>query len=707
MTRQSTEIIQPEKNCWRYLQADRASILVDGENYFSALHAAITQAQHTIYILAWDIDSRISLLRGDVTTSFPVELGKLLNTMLIQRPTLEVYVLNWDWAMLYTLEREWLPLFRPGWKKHPRFHYQLDGQCPFGGSQHQKVVVIDDKLAFCGGIDPGKYRWDSSAHRADDPRRVDPDNEAYPPFHDMQLMVDGEVARSLAELARSRWLAATGQQLQKPPVSDHTVWPQQVLADFSAIHVAIARTMPEFEGRAEIREVEALYEDAIAAARQLIYIENQYFSSWKVAEVLAQRLKESDGPEVVIVCPKVTGGWLEQHTMDVLRARVSQTLCDADRYGRLRICYPHNEALGKSHISLHSKMMIVDDDFMRIGSANLSNRSMGLDSECDLAIEAVNDKQRLTIKAFRERLLAEHLDLEVDELQQLLQQHGSLLNLLDARLQQPRTLRLLDCEIDARTDSMTPTTDYIDPERPVDSLQMSQKLIPIDEPASPKKQVVIAALVLGLVVLLAVLWKWTPLNDWLTPENLRQFISAVNDNPLAPAIIIGGMAIAGLIAIPITLLVITIAISFGAWPGSLYAVCGALLSAVLGYLAGRFLGRETISQMAGSKLNRLSRRLANHGVMAIITVRIIPVAPFALINLVAGATHIKLRDFIWGTLLGMLPGILAITVFAGSLLRAIQQPQPLEIGIFLAIIMVLGTVLWNVKKWLNKLTGSP
>lgn len=698
------KIIRPEENCWCYVQADRASLLVDGKNYFRTLQTAISQAQSAVYILAWDIDSRLRLVRGETHTDLPAELGELINAVLKQKPELNIYILNWDWTMLYTLEREWLPLFRPSWKKQPRLHYQLDGECPFGSSQHQKVVVIDDKIAFCGGIDPGKHRWDSSEHAPDDQRRIDPDNELYPPFHDMQMMVDGEAAKSLAELARQRWQKATGQHLDPPSPNQDDIWPDDINVDFRQVNIAIARTQPEFKGNREITEVEILYLDAIAAAQKLIYIENQYFTSWKLAEVLAQRLKEQDGPEVVIICPRMTGGWLEQHTMDVLRARVSRKLCDADKYDRLRICYPHHEALGDIYISLHSKMMIVDDVFLRVGSANLSNRSMGLDSECDLAIEAENAEQSDAIKAFRHRLLSEHLDVSANELEEMLAEHDSLISLINAREQFPRTLRRLDCEIDESIDELTPTADYIDPERPVDSVEMSRKLVPIDEPKSPKKQIIIAALVLLAVIAMTALWKWTPLNDWLTAENLQQLIETLNDYPFTPLIVITGFAVAGLLAIPLTLLVVAVAISFGAWPGSLYAILGSMLSAILGYIVGEWLGRRSVSQMAGSKLNRLSKRLANHGVMAVITVRIIPVAPFVLINLVAGASHIKLRDFIWGTLLGMLPGILAITVFANSLLRVVQQPEPLEITIFVLVVLGIGSLMYGVKRWLNRIS---
>jgi uncharacterized membrane protein YdjX (TVP38/TMEM64 family) len=329
---------------------------------------------------------------------------------------------------------------------------------------------------------------------------------------------------------------------------------------------------------------------------------------------------------------------------------------------------------------------------------------MGLDSECDLAIEAENVEQSDAIKAFRQRLLSEHLDVSANELEEMLAEHDSLISLINSREQFPRTLRRLDCEIDESIDELTPTADYIDPERPVDSVEMSRKLVPIDEPKSPKKQIIIAALVLLAVIAMTALWKWTPLNDWLTAENLQQLIETLNDYPFTPLIVITGFAIAGLFAVPLTLLVVAVAISFGAWPGSIYAILGSMLSAILGYIVGEWLGRRSVSQMAGSKLNRLSKRLANHGVMAVITVRIIPVAPFVLINLVAGASHIKLRDFIWGTLLGMLPGILAITVFANSLLRVVQQPEPLEITIFVLVVLGIGSLMYGVKRWLNRIS---
>src|SRR6185437_9244660 len=114
-------------------------------------------------------------------------------------------ILSWDFAMLYAFEREWLPVYKLDWRTHRRLHFRLDGRHPPGASHHQKVVVIDDAVAFVGGFDLAHRRWDMPAHRANEPRRVDPYGATYAPFHDVQLAVDAEAARALGDLARERW----------------------------------------------------------------------------------------------------------------------------------------------------------------------------------------------------------------------------------------------------------------------------------------------------------------------------------------------------------------------------------------------------------------------------------------------------------------------------------------------------------------------
>ncbi len=183
------------------------------------------------------------------------------------------------------------------------------------------MVVVDDQLAFVGGLDLTACRWDTQEHRPDDPRRVDNGNK-YNPFHDVQMMVEGEVAQVLGDLARRRWLKATGKELPSPSGSFQPPWPHSFEPDLENVEVGIARTEPPHDGKKGVQEIENLYQDAIHAAQELIYIENQYFTANKIGEALAARLKKKNGPEVILILPRKCSGWLEEGTMGVLRARL-------------------------------------------------------------------------------------------------------------------------------------------------------------------------------------------------------------------------------------------------------------------------------------------------------------------------------------------------------------------------------------------------
>jgi len=173
-------ILKEGRNCWRMAAVERAAFLIDGADYFEAFAEAARQARNAIYIAAWDIDSRTDLLRRPPVERSDSRLGNLLNALVKESSDLRVYILAWDFPMLYVRERELLPVINLGWKSHRRINFQLDGQHPIGGSQHQKIVVIDDAAAFCGGIDLTKNRWDTPEHRLNDPRRKCSDGKLYP-----------------------------------------------------------------------------------------------------------------------------------------------------------------------------------------------------------------------------------------------------------------------------------------------------------------------------------------------------------------------------------------------------------------------------------------------------------------------------------------------------------------------------------------------
>ena len=155
----------------------------------------------------------------------------------------------------------------------------------------------------------------------------------------------------------------------------------------------------------------------------------------------------------------------------------------------------------------------------------------------------------------------------------------------------------------------------------------------------------------------------------------------------------------GLVALPLTVLVVVCDLVFGLWHGFLYSLLGAMVSAMVTYALGHFLGRNTVRRFAGKKLNELNRRLARRGLITMIIVRIIPVAPFTIINMVAGAAHIRFRDFVIGSAIGLLPGIVGISLFTDRLAATIQKPDLQAFAILAAVAAVIILGGWSFWHW--------
>ena len=698
-------ILKAGHNCWRTSRANKVAFLIDGAAYFEALADTVEQAQKTIFIAAWDIDSRIPLLRrNDAETHRPC-LGDFLNAKVKKTPGLRVYVLTWDFPMLYVREREWLPIFNLRWKTHRRIHFRLDDEHPIGASQHQKIVVVDNKVAFCGGLDLSNSRWDTPQHEINDPRRKDPNGKPYGPVHDFQIVVAGATAASLGELFRDRWKWATGARIDLKKSGSVDPWPQNLTPDLNDMQVAISRTLPAHKDREEVREVEKLYKDGIATAKKFIYIENQYLTSNKIAETLANSLSQKQGPEIVMVLPRESSGWLEQSTMDSLRARILKRLFEADCHDRLRVFYPALSD-GKTSVYVHSKIMTVDDRLALIGSANLSNRSMGLDSECCLTIEAEGETRIAeAVATLRNRLLAEHLGAAVDTVSNALADQTSLIKTIESLSTSGRRLEKLDYSQSLPIDAASIVKDHklLDPEAPIEFDRMMDRFVYDENGRAKIHQAIKVASVLLILFALAAAWRWTPLSEWIDSENLAAWAREIRGNPITFLGILGAYVIGGLIMIPITLLIGVTAMVFAPAWGALYALSGCLLNAWVTYLIGSGLGKQTIRKLAGQRLNRLSRQMAKQGILTVAIIRNIPVAPFTIVNMIAGASHIKLKDFMIGTALGMLPGILAITIFTDRLLHTIQNPDWINalIAAALATALILGSM------WIKKrLAGS-
>ncbi len=692
-------ILVEGRTCWRRVRADRVAFLIDAESYFLAVADAIERARESVFIVGWDLHTEVALRRDGRQ---PSTLADVLRSALDRNPKLRVRILLWDYALIYLLERQPLPLLSFFWLSHRRIQVAHDSTAPPGASHHQKVVLIDDRLGFCGGIDLTLHRWDSPEHRVDDPRRADSGSGPYEPFHDVQVAVSGPAAEALGQLVRQRWRRATRKDVVVSP-GPIDPWPENLPVDLRRAEAAIARTQPDTSGAPEVREVERLFVESIRAARRLIYIENQYLTACAIADALVESLHRSSGPEIVLVTPAASSGWLEHTTMDVLRTRVLTRLRDADRHGRFRVYVPvvPGRTGGRVPVYVHAKVMVVDDRLARVGSANLSNRSMGLDTECDLAIEA-GDREDVAagIVRLRNRLLAEHLGATPDVVQDQVETCGSLIQAVE-QLRGPG--RTLDDRIEpapAWLLEAVPDHVIVDPERPLDFSRWVAEGIP---PRLRAEAEVNLRLMGGLALVGS-----AAVAGWTGSPAAERWAALLPDigGPTALLLLLAYL-LATVLPFPTTLLTLVSVLGFGLLRGTALAGVGLGVNAAVGYAIGRRVQRDTTRRLVGRCLNRLSKRLARRGILAVTTLRLLPVTPFAAVGLVAGASRVRVGDYALGTLLGIVPNLLLVGILVDRLAAVIRDPDLVNVVAAVAVFGATGAAALHVSRRLNPRSSHP
>jgi phospholipase D1/2 len=561
-------------------------------------------------------------------------------------------------------------------------------------------------VAFSGGLDLTIRRWDTSEHVIDHPDRVDPWGKPYRPFHDVQAVVEGPAARALGGIARARWVCATGERVQAVNAACGA-WPDSVTPDFVDTEVGIARTQPRYDGQEEVREAEQLFLDSIDAAERSIYIENQFLTCSRIAECLARRMRERPALEVLIVAPQHHQSWLEAQTMRNGRIRFMQTLRDAGVGDRVRLMYPEvTNGQGTTDTMVHSKVMVIDDRLLRIGSANLNNRSMGTDTECDLAVEAANEAERRTVLHLRDRLIAEHCGVGAADVAACVEQTGSLLVAAEQLSGNGHSLRLVEDGQPQVPEIATYVEKVADPEQPIGADVFFEAVF--GHGHRRRGPVIKVALATVLIISLALAWHYTPLAELAEPETVRSSLAAFARSPWAPVVAIITFIVAGLVAFPVTILIAATAAAFGPLPGLVYATAGVLASATITYAVGAKLGKDALRNVLGPRLNRIRRKIARQGILAVATIRLVPLAPFTVVNLAAGASAIRPLDYLVGTALGMLPGLIVLSILGHQVVRILADPTPAEIGFLAAAVAAwigvsIGLQVIVSKRWSDRL----
>lgn len=415
------KILEKNRSCWSIENTDAAGVLIDAEDYYKAFFKACLEARRSIDIAGWQFDSDVELLRGADAKGItvPTIFLPFLNHLCEKNPALRIHLLAWDFSPIFTFNREWLQEWLFRWKGHANIKFHFDSRHAVGASHHQKLVVIDGWWAFVGGMDICNTRWDDRSHFSANPHRIDPNGSAYAPNHDVQAFVEGPAAMELARWFERQWRLSGAEPIESRSASSHATRPFTPTMPLATTRVALCETrgIVLASDQQPVQQIESVLVAAIHSAERLIYIEAQYLTSKAVFLALANRLeKKSALPLDIVIILSHQRKPIENLTLVPTEARMIEYLrLSSQVAGHSFHCY-QVEAIepagSRDFVKIHSKLLIVDDRFLTLGSANLTNRSMAVDTEINLAWDAAMEEDAdstiKSIKGLRMNLWNEH-----------------------------------------------------------------------------------------------------------------------------------------------------------------------------------------------------------------------------------------------------------------------------------------------------------
>jgi phospholipase D1/2 len=195
---------------------------------------------------------------------------------------------------------------------------------------------------------------------------------------------------------------------------------------------------------------------------------------------------------------------------------------------------------------------------------------------------------------------------------------------------------------------------------------------------SQKPQIIKMLQFTGVLLILcglAAAWRWTPLKAFTESGNLVPFIKGLSAGAFGPLQVMAVYVLGGLIMFPIVVLIPVTALIYGPFLGPAYALLGCLASALLCYVIGQKMGSETVLRIAGSRARIIEGQLGRHGFLVVALFRFLPIAPYTVVNLAAGALRMRMRDYTAGTIVGLLPGVIIMTAIEYSAERALLKPD--------------------------------
>lgn len=667
---------------------ERLAFCYDSASYFAALADLFRLARRRIRIIGWSFDDRILLTRGDEGRS-SASVGDLLIEQARQHPGLLVELYIWRPPSLFEADQHITRSFKRDAARLKNVSFRHIPAGSAFAARHEKLVIIDDVLAALGGIDLTSGRWDTVAHLSQEPRRRDPSGESYMPYQDLQALFSGPLVEKIWRLLAEE---LPGSAPWSP--AEELFWPDDLSPLIGAVEGEVLRTssspVPEEEG---LHEISDSYRELIASAERSIYIENQYFSSDKITEQLASRLEEQDGPEVVIVMSRELPDAMGRLTMGLSASMHIAKLKAADQWGRLGFYNLFSSDDDEVAVKVHTKLMIVDGRYATFGSANISRRSFQFDNELNLFLDAHLSDRPDAVEELQEILLAQHCGLEREEWRELLERKkGSLVAALSTRVDSEGGIGPPGKLLAPGTipEGVIEPFDMAEAPKPEAAMQEVARRYPRQIVKQVKWAALIllaAALLLGGIYLLM----RVDIDLQLLVDSIRRL---KEERPVVAGLFtIGAYWLATALFLSVNLLIIGFAALYGPFLGILYATVGILTAGSFFYILGlllhnnRKLDRFKLIQRAKAQF----QKIRHYGTWAVAISRIVPTAPFVVVNLVTGLMGFRPRQFIAGSLLGLMPGIIAFSVFGNTIRRVFTDPTPANILWF--VLVVAGYIL--------------
>jgi uncharacterized membrane protein YdjX (TVP38/TMEM64 family) len=256
--------------------------------------------------------------------------------------------------------------------------------------------------------------------------------------------------------------------------------------------------------------------------------------------------------------------------------------------------------------------------------------------------------------------------------------------------------------LDAVPDVVLNLATVADPEKPITLDDLIEEFHP--DPGIGKGRPAWQTLLITAIGLagLAALWRYTPLAQWADVQTITRWANEFASRSWAPWVVLLAYTPAAIVLFPRPLITLFAVIAFGPWLGFSLAFTGILIAAALTYGLGRRLDRSLVRRLAGARINRLTQVMRRRGLFAVTAVRLIPIAPFAVVNIVAGAFRIRLRDFVGGSAIGILPGTLIATVFGDQLMAELRRPGTGNLGLIAGVLFCAALATWALRRWLLK-----